>query len=379
MAVIKAVHSKAKLSVAVDYITKKEKTEERLISGIHCDPMSATMEMETTKRVWHKTGGRQYDHYIQSFSPYESVTPAQAHEIAVRWASGEFYGYECLVSTHVDRDHVHSHIIVNSVNYQTGKKIHTSAYWLQEAKEFSDNLCLEAGLTICEKGKTFDGQQRTDATTWNKDKHQVLEKAARGEGHSFLLEIAVAVCSVLKSALSREDFIEKLLDYGVATTWTDTKKYITFSDLEGHKVRNKKLSDTFHFDFSKESLQREFTKHRREQAQRESQAAAATHRGVSERVQGLDVPRHHDADRPAGQAPLTDKAAGEQPRRLEDIIRQAKSGIIRGNDPSAREIEPDSEGFFSFDVLLGDSIRRADEHNAARTQNHTKKHRGMEL
>lgn len=247
------------------------------------------------------------------------------------------------------------------MNYQTGKKIHTSAHWLKEAKEFSDNLCCEAGLSVCEKGKTFDGRERTDATTWNKDKHQVLEKAARGEGHSFLLEIAVAVCSVLKSALSREDFIEKLLDYGVATTWTDTKKYVTFSDLEGHKVRNKKLSDTFHFDFSKESLQREFTKHRREQAQRESQAAYPKARSVSGHPQKSSVRPHHD------EPPTVRRyeEVSEQPRSLEEHLRRAKQVI--------------ADEYLSFDDLFRDGKLRAEQDNAARTQNHPKKHRGMEL
>lgn len=361
MAIIKAVHSKAKLSVAIDYVTRKEKTEDRLISGIHCNPMSATLEMENTKRVWHKTGGRQYDHYIQSFAPGEPVTPAQAHDIAVRWASGQFFGYECLVSTHVDRDHVHSHIIVNSVNYQTGKKIHTSAHWLKEAKEFSDNLCREAGLSVCEKNKTFDGRERTDATTWNKDKHQVLEKAARGEGHSFLLEIAVAVCSVLKSALNREDFIEKLLDYGIATTWTDTKKYITFSDLEGHKVRNKKLSDTFHFDFSKESLQREFTKHRREQTERESQAATRPHRGEAE--PDFRRPERPETDRPS----------------LAERLQQARKQVAEQNQRNRGSSQRGTEEYLSFDDLLSDGKRRAAEHNAGRTQSRPKRHRGPEL
>lgn len=141
MAIIKAVHSKAKLSVAIDYIRKKEKTEDRLVSVLHCAPMSVSLEMEATKKLWHKIGGRQYDHYIQSFAPGENLTPEQAHHIACRWARDEFFGHECLVATHVDRDHIHSHIIVNSVNYQNGKKLHTKAHWLQEAKDYSDQLC----------------------------------------------------------------------------------------------------------------------------------------------------------------------------------------------------------------------------------------------
>lgn len=369
MAVLKAVHSKAKLSVAISYITKKEKTVERLISGVHCDPLSAVLEMENTKNIWHKTKGRQYDHYIQSFAPGERVTPEQAHAIALRWASGEFFGYECLVATHVDRDHIHSHIIVNSVNYQTGKKLHTSAHWLKEAKEFSDNLCREQGLSICEKGKTFDGQERTDATSWNKDQYQLLEKASRGEVKSFLLEIAVAVCMVLKCAINREDFKKRLLDYGIDTTWTDKRKYITFADLDGNKVRNKKLSEVFHVDFSKEGIEHEFEQRSREADERERAAGNDTQNAERSEL---------EEQRPAGKA----VSAADRPERVPDApqsIRQRLRRAAEAARQTGKQSQRDEEEYLSFDQLLAEGKRESDRHNAGHSQSHQKHHRGMEL
>lgn len=387
MAVLKAVHSKAKLSVAINYITKKEKTVERLISGVHCDPMSAVLEMENTKSIWHKTKGRQYDHYIQSFAPGENITPEQAHAIALRWASGEFFGYECLVATHVDRDHIHSHVIVNSVNYQTGKKLHTSAHWLKEAKEFSDNLCREVGLSVCEKGKTFDGQERTDATSWSKDQYQLLEKASRGEVKSFLLEIAVAVCMVLKCAISREDFKKRLLDYGIDTTWTDKRKYITFADLNGNKVRNKKLSEVFHVDFSKEGLEHEFTQRSREADERERTAVPASH----QRRSGRRIPapesgkpesdRQFDSGRPV-RYEVSEPADSENSKRVPDApqsIRQRLRRAAEAARQTGKQSQRDEEEYLSFDQLLADGKRESDRHNAGHSQSHQKHHRGMEL
>lgn len=387
MAVLKAVHSKAKLSVAINYITKKEKTAERLISGVHCDPLSAVLEMENTKNIWHKTKGRQYDHYIQSFAPGERVTPEQAHAIALRWASGEFFGFECLVATHVDRNHIHSHIIVNSVNYQTGKKLHTSARWLKEAKEFSDNLCREQGLSICEKGKTFDGQERTDATSWSKDQYQLLEKASRGEVKSFLLEIAVAVCMVLKCAISRKDFKKRLLDYGIDTTWTDKRKYITFADLDGNKVRNKKLSEVFHVDFSKEGIEHEFEQHSREADERERAAVPASHqRGSAERSPAPE-PAKSERDRLFDSGRFvryedSEPADTESSKRVPDApesIRQRLRQAAETARQTGKQSRRGEEEYLSFDQLLAEGKRESEPYHAGYSPSRQKRHRGMEL
>lgn len=95
MAIIKAVHSKASIGNALKYITKAEKTEEKYITGKDCDPFYGLEEMKATKALWNKTGGRQYDHYVQSFAPEENVAPKIAHEIATKWAEEHFKGLYC--------------------------------------------------------------------------------------------------------------------------------------------------------------------------------------------------------------------------------------------------------------------------------------------
>ena len=86
MAVIKAVSSKAGIGHAIDYVTKKEKTEEKLVSGLHCEPETVKEEMQATKELWGKTDGRTYKHYVQSYHEDEKITPEQAHKNAVELA-----------------------------------------------------------------------------------------------------------------------------------------------------------------------------------------------------------------------------------------------------------------------------------------------------
>ena len=74
MAVIKAVSSKAGIGQALDYVTKEEKTEEKLVSGLHCEPDTVKDEMAATKELWGKTGGRTYKHFVQSYHEDEHIT-----------------------------------------------------------------------------------------------------------------------------------------------------------------------------------------------------------------------------------------------------------------------------------------------------------------
>jgi len=109
---------------------------------------SAFNEMMNTKIQYGKTAGRMFYHLIQSFHPHENITPEKAHQIAVRFASEQFKGYETVVSTHVDQEHIHSHFVINSVNFETGYKYHADKNELQRLRNESDKLCLEYGLSV---------------------------------------------------------------------------------------------------------------------------------------------------------------------------------------------------------------------------------------
>jgi type IV secretory pathway VirD2 relaxase len=140
MATVNAVNSKSKggggLRGSLRYISQEEKTlldeKRKLASGVNCSPDTAHTEFMTTKRSFGKTGGRQFYHFVQSFSPDEVVTPEQVHRIGLEFAEKQFPGFEVVVATHIDTDHLHSHLIVNSVSYETGKKLHQSSEDLRQ-------------------------------------------------------------------------------------------------------------------------------------------------------------------------------------------------------------------------------------------------------
>lgn len=263
MAVVKAVNSRASIGRAVKYVTKDEKTEEKLITGKDCNPFTAIDDMKATKELWGKTGGREYKHYVQSFAEGENVTPELAHKIANEWAEKEFKGYECIIATHTDKGHIHSHVIVNSVNFETGEKFRQSTKWLEQAKEHSDRICAEHGLSITQKGKTFDGQDREDMTAYNKNKYNLIEKADQGKAKSYVYDTALAVMDSKEKATSKDEFIRLMLEKGYRTTWEDSKKHITFENPEGKKVRASNLEKTFRLPFGKESLLHEFEQNAR--------------------------------------------------------------------------------------------------------------------
>ena len=152
MAVIKAVSSKAGIGHAIDYVTKKEKTEEKLVSGLHCEPETVKEEMQATKELWGKTDGRTYKHYVQSYHEDEKITPEQAHKNAVELAehTKAWKGHEVLIATHIDKGHIHTHFIVNSVNYENGHKLQWSKYDLKDLKERCNEQSREqAGEKAC--------------------------------------------------------------------------------------------------------------------------------------------------------------------------------------------------------------------------------------
>lgn len=257
MAVIKAVNSKASIGKAIKYITKEEKTEEKLISGKDCSPETAIDEMKATKEQWRKMGGRQYTHLVQSFNPKDKVTPKQAHEIGMKFieSNEKFKGYEVLIATHIDKEHVHNHFIINSVSFESGKKFHSSKAELESLKLYSNTLSKEHGFSIPTRGDSI--------TTFKQKKYRAIEKGATGKEKSYLLDIARAIGSSLKNSIDKESFIKDMEKKGYEVNWKDTRKYITFTTLEGKKVRNSNLEKTFKEDkFSKEGMENEIQRNR---------------------------------------------------------------------------------------------------------------------
>ena len=137
MAVIKAVSSRAGIKTILNYVMKEEKTEQKLLSCLNCTPDMVQEQMEFTKRLWGKNGGRTYKHFVQSFAPEENIDPVQAHQIACQLAASrpEWQDFEVLIATHEDKKHIHTHFVVNSVSCVDGHKIQQSKAELQAMKD----------------------------------------------------------------------------------------------------------------------------------------------------------------------------------------------------------------------------------------------------
>lgn len=267
MAVIKAVSSKAGIGQAIDYVSKDEKTEEKLLSGYNCQPETAQEEMQLTKEAWQKTDGRTYKHFVQSFHKDEPITPELAHKIANEFVEKcpQFQGFEVLIATHQDREHVHTHFIVNSVSFEDGHKFRYSKHELQQMKNLSDEIIKSHGLKVVEKGKTYEGADREQTSTYTKEAYQQQKKAESGEVKSYIQDIAKAVLEEKEKATSKEEFIANLQSRGIGVDWQESHKYITFIDLERQeqgekqcKIRDNKITKYYNIDVSKETLINEF-------------------------------------------------------------------------------------------------------------------------
>jgi len=255
MAIIKAVKSHGSIRKIIKYVTQEEKTLGKYLEAINCHSESAIEEMVVTKQMYGKMAGVQYYHYIQSFPSDEKISPEQANSIAKELAEEQFPGHEVLIATHVDREHIHSHIIVNSVSLEDGKKLQFSPKDLRNMKERNNEMCIERGLSIPVKGK--------EITTCSQNKYMAILRGVDGKYKSHVLDTAIAVSNSIESAIDREDFITIMDKQGYQVNWKDNRKYITFTDSEGHKVRDCNIEKTFKIPVSKEVLNYEFTRNKK--------------------------------------------------------------------------------------------------------------------
>ena len=139
------------LKNALEYIQNLDKTEECvLVGGINCLPDTAFEQMEETKNIFHKTGKRQGYHVIISFSPEEKVTAEQAMYVLEHFAKDVLGDdYEAVYAVHTDREHMHGHLIWNSVSMTTGKKYNSpKSNWKNHLQPITNKYCDELGLSI---------------------------------------------------------------------------------------------------------------------------------------------------------------------------------------------------------------------------------------
>ena len=253
-----------------------EQSGHSLVSGIHCDGFNAVTEFEATKAAYHKLDGMNFYQYVQSFSPKEPITPAQAHEIAKEFAEKAWPGYEVLVTTHCDAAHIHSHLVINSVSYENGKKLRQDPGTLKKLRQLSDEICQAHGLSVLKPYQS--GGQNLSAREYR--------TAKKGESWKFRLMYHIG--KAMEQSLSREDFIILMKRKGYEVNWTEERKHITFTCPNGMKCRGSRLH---HEKYEKEKFENEFAIRQQLTAHRTGTADTAERRITGDHS-GNTVPTH---------------------------------------------------------------------------------------
>lgn len=263
----------------ISYAEKKAVERE----GVNCNHEYAKSQFATTRELHGKTGGIQAHHIIQSFKPGE-ITPDQANKVGVDLAKNLAKGHECVVYTHADKDHIHNHIVINSVNHENGKKLHLHGQQaIDKVRGLSDELCKERGLSVV--------KEPTSKVRYTLAEQGILK---RGET-SWKDELRQAIDYEKAHSKSYEDFKNNLTEkYGIEVK--ERGKHISYKHPDYKKfVRGKTLG----LDYERGTIEHGFSRQiesskehgaelerARELAdgnQRTQQAHAELHKGSYER------------------------------------------------------------------------------------------------
>ena len=301
----RGTQSRAAMRGVMLYVMQEKKTAWEggpLVSGINCQPKSVYDDFLNTKLLYHKDGGVMFYHMVQSFPKGAEVDPRQAHEAARRLAE-YFDGCEVLVCTHVDREHIHSHCVINSVNFETGKKLHMAKEQIQELMRRNDAICQEMGLPV------FEPTAQQARGMGGAEYHTALK------GQSWKLRLMNTIDACMKYAADRDTFVSLMASEGYAVRWESGRKYITFTTPEGMRCRDSKLHEE---KYCKEAMEHEF-RIRAKLVQRKFHRAEETDGGIEaaesaaqriDKYTAADDAAHRDPVRSAADDKQAGKAGG---------------------------------------------------------------------
>ena len=358
----RGTQSRAAMRGVMLYVMQEKKTTwegEPLISGINCQPQSVYDDFLNTKLLYHKDGGVMFYHMVQSFPKGAAVDPRQAHEAARRLA-GYFEGCEVLVCTHVDREHIHSHCVINSVNFDTGKKLHMAKEQLQELMRRNDMICQEMGLPV------FEAARQQARGMSGAEYHTALK------GQSWKLRLMNTIDECMKYAADKDAFVSLMESEGCAVRWESSRKYITYTTPEGMRCRDNKLHEE---KYCKEAIEREFRIraelikrkfHRAEEndgeieADESAEQCAAAAADAAHRDPVRSAAGDEQADRAGGRNKLGAGGNSEDPAGAENARRPDTGAAVSGGDAEIANRdeqtagtgwEPEREVFLQVDRL----------------------------
>ena len=210
MAISKIKAIKNTLKKAIDYITNPDKTENgTLVSTYGCSLKTADVEMSMTAQKGSRAGNRIAYHLMQAFAPEDDITPEEAHRIGTEFAQNVLGGkYEFVIATHVDKEHLHNHIIFNATDYIYHKKYHINFWEHNRIRRENDKLCRENGFSVIEETSGNRGKSRYE---YDRSK----------DGESWKDKLKSAIDEAIIKCNNFEDFIQ-------------------FMELEGYEIKRGK-------------------------------------------------------------------------------------------------------------------------------------------
>ena len=206
------IYTQAHLSNVYDYATKKEKTDMQLISYYNCinHDRSVLTEFLNDRIFFNQNEGILVSHLVQSFSPSDNITPELAHKIGQELLDRCASDYKVVLITHVDKNHIHNHMIVNSCSMMDGKKFYENKTHLKMLRKVSDELCYKYGLSVIEKD--------------NATKYYPLDQStlnAAKEGRSWKFQLVQDLNKAFEECHDKNEFINFFQSHGYEVKFTE--------------------------------------------------------------------------------------------------------------------------------------------------------------
>lgn len=242
-----------------DYLNQEEKVQNDERIGINCDPESFNddFRLERAKHLIDKDA-RAYLHYVVSYRDTDGLTNKEILEQAKKLVEGieKFKGHQIAIICHSDREHhPHTHVVVNAVNSETGKKLAFNKKDLEKAKELLIELDKELGIE--QELKIREGYRSQSMKSY-----KALEKDELGDKNIWKVAIKNAVLESMEKAKSKDEFIKSLELKGYSVEWSDNRKHIVVSDSEGNKRRLSNIEKEYpalEGKLTKEGLEKRFS------------------------------------------------------------------------------------------------------------------------
>lgn len=233
---------KEELQEAIRHVAATDTQIGERATFLNCSPNHTATEFEMLRKSHHQDKGVIAHHYYQSFSPDDPVTPEIAHKIGVELASKIFAGYQVVVTTHTDRNHLHNHILVNSCHIETGAKWHSNKTTLRAVRAESDKLCRRYGMSVIQSDSTH---KAIDKTTY--------QMALQGK--SWKVQLCNDLDEAVKQCRSKSDFEKFFHERGYECRYTAS--HITLKkNGEKKGVRVDTLAKQFGEQYTKANLEK---------------------------------------------------------------------------------------------------------------------------